>query len=91
MAMIKPDEGTSGQVSLRTNATQIINARRGRCGVKLTNVSDVDIFIGWNGSVTIQAGDLLLGVKGSWIFIPTESAIWGVCPSSAVVSYLEVL
>jgi len=87
---IKPDQGTTGQIALGTNALQIVNGRKGRSGVKITNLSNVDVYLGYNGSVTNQSGDLLIGTKGAWIYIETESPIWGV-GVGASVSWMELI
>lgn len=86
-----PDAGTTGQAQLTTRASQIVNARRNRAGVKITNLTDVDIYIGYNGTVTPGSGDLLIGIKGAWVFLPVECALWAVGADIASLSYLEVL
>lgn len=87
---IQPDSGTTQQVTLGNSAQQICNKRKGRCGIKITNLSAIDVYIGFNNNVTNQSGDLLIGVKGAWNFYETDSALWAYGPG-ATLSELELL
>lgn len=89
-ASIGGDSGSTGQVALGVNVPiQIFNPRR-RCSVKITNLSAVEIFIGFNSTVSQNSGDLLSGVRGAFIVIDTTSPIWGIANAAgASVSYLE--
>lgn len=84
------DSGSTGQVSLNINVPVQIFSPRHRCSVKITNLSAVEIFIGFNSTVSQNSGDLLSGVRGAFIVIDTTSPIWAIAVAAgARVSFLE--
>lgn len=89
MIAMQPDEGRTAQVTLGSNSVQIISPNKNRQGVLLTNLSNNDVYFGFNRTVTNQTGSLLVGSKGAWLFIETFSALWGV--GNGAVSVLELL
>lgn len=84
------DTISSGQVSVATTETQIVASRSGRKGVLITNLGTTDVYVGPTG-LTTATGSLILGTKGTALFIPTTAAIYGrVAAGTQSVSYLEV-
>lgn len=87
---LQGDSGATGQVTIGIQPAQIVNARKSRGGIMFVNLTANDIYIGFNGSVTITSGVLLLGGKGAWLFVETQSALWGVAAVAGALSYIEV-
>jgi hypothetical protein len=78
------------QVSVTNANTLIVASRSTRSGVLITNLGTTDVYIG-NTGVTTSTGTLLLGTKGTALFIPTTAAIYGIVASGTQsVCYLEV-
>jgi len=70
------------QVSVGNTATLILAARTGapgtgRLAATVTNIGTIDVYVG-GGGVTTGTGQLLPGVKGASLTIPTTAAIYGV-------------
>lgn len=85
--------GATGQVTLVANtASAIVAARTTRRGVKVTQVaSGNDVYVGVGASApTLATGDLLPGVKGAWIVIPTSEEVQAISAGTPTLSYLEV-
>lgn len=81
---------THAQITVADTETVIVASRTGRKGVIITNLGTTDVWLG-NTGVTTANGTLLLGTKGSAMFIPTTAAIYGIVGSGTqAVSYLEV-
>ena len=79
------------QVTITTSATVIVPANSSRRGVIITNTGTTDVYIGKDNALTTSIGDLLAGVKGAFVSIPTTSQVYGIVGSgSQVVSYMEV-
>ena len=88
--MASSDFGT-GQVSVAATATQIVAQNRGRHAVVITNLGTVAIYLGNSSAVTTSTGQLLPGVLGASISIPTAGPVWGISSGSAQsVSFLDV-
>jgi hypothetical protein len=64
-----------GQAQLNAVAVMIVPARR-RCGVRLTNLSGVELFWGPDKTVTSANGDMIVGQRGFSLYVETQSAIW---------------
>lgn len=80
----------TGQVTLN-GVTIIAPSRASRAGIKITNLSAIDIYIGSSNAVTVLSGDLLPAGRGQWIFLPTQSALWGIPASGTpVISFSEI-
>lgn len=79
----------TNQTVVSTSATLLIEARNGRRGVLITNLSTKDVWIG-NDTVTNSTGALLLGTRGTALFVPTQSAIYAIVDSAtATVGIME--
>lgn len=79
----------TGQATVASTATLVVAARLGRASVKITDLGTTDIFCGAAG-VTTATGDLLAGVKGGSITIPTSAAVYCVdATGTQAVSYME--
>lgn len=90
MSFAGEDRGTSGQVAIGTIPTQIFNPRR-RCSIKITQLGTVDVYVGFNSTVSTLSGDLLIGIKGAWLIVDSNTPLWAVAGSTgARVSYLEL-
>ncbi len=82
----------TNQVTVQsTSATLIVAKNTGRKAVVITNLGTVAVYIGPNASVTTSNGQLLPGVVGASLSIPSTSAVWGIAASSTqAVSFLDV-
>lgn len=85
---------TGQEVQITTVATLIVPPRA-RAGIKLTNLSGLEIFWGPNRSVTVSSagsgGDLIPAGRGQAIYVETCSAIWGIVASGVgSVSWAEI-
>lgn len=90
MSFTGEDHGTSGQVAIGLIPTQIFNPRR-RCSIKITQLSTVDVYVGFNSTVSILSGDLLIGIKGAWLILDSSTPLWAAASGvGARVSYLEL-
>ena len=82
---------TSGVVTVDTTATGVVvkaaNANRRR--ITVVNHGTVDVFIGFDTSLTAANGALLVGVKGASLSFFTTAQIRAICASSQVVGYDE--
>jgi hypothetical protein len=79
----------TNQVTIGTTATQVVPVRSGRSAVKITNLGTVDIFCGAAG-VTTTTGDLLAGVKGGALTIPSGAAVFCVVATGTqAISFME--
>lgn len=79
------------QVDVDITATQIVAGRIGRRTILIINHSSVDVYLGFDNTVTALTGLLLTGTKGTGINIPTETAVFGIAASGAPrVSYMEL-
>jgi hypothetical protein len=82
--------GQALQIGTGKPATLLVPARV-RSGIELTNLSTVDVWLGFDGSVTATSGHLLLGVKGTCKFIETQAPIYAVVQSGiGQVSWMEI-
>ena len=86
----------TNQVSVASSATLIVGQNTGRKAVVITNTSTTALYIssGTNAAAgpncTTSAGQLLPGVVGASISIPSTSAVWGISGgSSATVTFLD--
>jgi hypothetical protein len=86
------DSCQTGQTVLNANTAALIKVRNEcRRAIKITNLSAIDVYIGFSPSVNSLSGDLLLGTRGSFIVIPTTLDVYGIAASGApTVSYMEV-
>ena len=86
----------TGQTSVGSSATLIVGQNTGRKAVVITNLGTVAIYIssGTNATAgqncTVAAGQLLPGVVGASISIPSTSAVWGISSGGTQsVSFLD--
>lgn len=82
------------QIDVLDTATQIVPANPLRRGVSITNLGTNDVWLG-TASVTSSTGDLLIGVRGAAVYIPTTAAVYGIVDTESPaidqpVSYVEV-
>jgi hypothetical protein len=83
--------GSTGQTTIGTAATLIKVRNACRRAIKITNLGATDVFISFSLSVNPISGDLLLGVKGSFIVIPTTLDVYGiVATGSQLISWMEL-
>lgn len=82
--------GTTGQVTVGASATLVVAANAGRRGVLLTNFGTVDVYYGFNSSVTVGNGQLLVGAKGAAVGIPYSGIIYAICATSQVIGYADL-
>jgi len=89
---IGADSCVTGQVVLNANSAVLVKVRNScRRAIKVTNLSAIDVYIGFSPSVNSLSGDLLLGTKGSFIVIPTTLDVYAIAASGTpTVSYMEV-
>ncbi len=87
---IAPQNYHTTQVQIGTTPTLIAAARAQRSAIKITNLGVIDVYLGNGKNLLTTNGDLLLGTKGSFQIIPTQSAIWGIAASATTVSVAEV-
>jgi hypothetical protein len=85
----------TGQITVTSNATQILPANQDRLDLTLTKLGAENVFLGCNSSVTTSSGFLFAGTCGSRISIGTavgaSGALFGITVgASVVVSYLEL-
>lgn len=71
---------TAQEVQITTVPTLIAPARA-RAGIKLTNLSGLEIFWGPDRTVTTSSGDFIPAGRGQAIYVETCSAIWGIVAS----------
>lgn len=87
--------GTGGfdtsAVTVQSNAATLIAARRrGRNAITITNRGTIAIDLGHDSSVTVGSGQILPGVLGASVTIPTQAEVWGIAASSTqAVSVVE--
>jgi hypothetical protein len=86
----------TGQVSVQSTATLIVAQNTGRKAVVITNLGTVAIYISYGSNtaagpnVTTALGQILPGVVGASLSIPSTSAIWGISSGAAQsVSFLD--
>jgi hypothetical protein len=79
----------TGQVSVGTTATLIAAARTGRQRITVSVGSAVSCAYGATG-VTLTTGYVLQAVAGANDTSDTSAALYGVCASTATVSYKEL-
>jgi hypothetical protein len=86
----------TGQVSVGSGPTLIVAQNTGRKAVVITNLGTVAIYISYGSNsaagpnVSVGAGQLLPGVVGASLSIPSTSAIWGISSGAAQsVSFLD--
>jgi len=84
--------GQTGQVNVTEQPTLIKVRNDCRRAIKVTNLGATDVWIGFSPSVSPISGDLLLGVKGSFIVMPVTLDVYAGCAtgSSQMVSFLEI-
>lgn len=84
--------GVTGQITVTGNATLVRVRNQCRRGIKITNLGTVDVWISFSPSVSPLTGDLLAGVKGAFVVIPTLLDVYAICVagSSQQVSFMEV-
>lgn len=93
-----PTDFATNQVQLNSKqAALIVTQRDDRAGIKLTNLSTIDIWIltdpqKYQSGASLQlSGDLLPAGRGQWIWVPVKAAVWGVSQSGTpLISYLEI-
>lgn len=86
------DNLTTSQVTVDASGTTLLVApRKSRAGVIITNLGTVDVFIGPASGVTTANGDLLAGIKGSFVTVPYNGALYGVVAvGTQAVSVMEI-
>lgn len=84
--------GNTAQVTVdSTGTTEIVGSNPTRQAVIITNLGTIDVYIGYASGVTTSTGDLLVGVKGAFVTIPTTAELFGVVSSSSqAVSVMEI-
>jgi hypothetical protein len=89
---IGADSCGTGQTILNANTATLVKVRNScRRAIKVTNLSAIDIYIGFSPSVDVNSGDLLLGTRGSFIVIPTTLDVYAIAATGTpTVSYMEV-
>ena len=81
----------TNQVTVTGTATEIVAENDGRLSVLITNLGTTAVYIGSNANVTTSTGQLLPGVVGASISIPTKSPVYGITSGgSQPVSFLDV-
>jgi hypothetical protein len=81
----------TGQISVLATATLIVAQNTGRHAVLITNTTTTAIYLGIDATVTTPTGQLLPGVVGASISIPSKSAVYGISSgSAATVTFLDV-
>lgn len=79
----------TGQVSIGTASTLIVNTNNSRLKITIINTSTANIFLGTSG-VAITNGQLLAGIIGYPVTIRATGPIFGVIASSNQnITYLE--
>lgn len=91
-----PSDFQTNQFQLMTARPVCIAVQRDeRAGIKITNLSYIDVYIlsdpsKFQGNLT-TVGDLLPGIRGSWMWVPCKAAIWAIAASGTpTISILEV-
>ena len=93
--------GNTNQVNVLSTPTLIVSQNTGRKAVVITNLGTTAIYIGFgsnissatgpNGILTTTNGQILPGVVGASISVPSTSAIWGISSGSTqAVSFMDV-
>lgn len=83
--------GGTGQVTVQNVATLVKASDKNSLGVMLTNLGTVDVFVGFTNGVTTGNGQLLPGLKGASLVVPTTLDIWAiVAAGTQAVSFLEL-
>lgn len=78
----------TGQVSVMTTPTQILEQNDGRLGVVITNTGTVTVFVGELQNASITKGHALLA--GNSISLVSACALYGVVAAGTVtVTYLQ--
>lgn len=86
----EPKFGT-GQVTVGTSPVQLVGPRPTRTSIRVTNLSQLDVYLGNSPSVTSTTGDLLCGGRGQWVSYDTASTVFAVVSvGSAVIAWSEV-
>lgn len=81
---------TGQALQITTSPTLIVPART-RSGIELTNLSTVDIYFGFDSTVTPTTGHLLLGTRGTCKYIPTQAPVWAIASAGlGQLSWLEI-
>lgn len=81
----------TGQITLSTLPQQIVGFRKDRKGIKITNLSTSQVWIGCGAGISITNGDLLAAGVGNWNSYDTRSPIFGiVAVGTANISFSEV-
>ena len=81
----------TNQVSVANTETLIVAANPTRRAVIITNLGTTAVYLGNSTGVTTGNGDLLPGIVGASVTIPTTAAIYGIAATgSQSVSFLEI-
>ena len=80
----------TGQISITTAATKIIEARSNRRSLLIVQHGTNAVYIGKNADVSTTTGVLLTGTAGTGIAIPTTGEVWAIAGATQTVSYIEI-
>lgn len=79
------------QVTVGPTATLIVAINFSRHAILITNLGTTDIWIGDSPAVTPSTGQLLLGLKGAAISIPTNGPVYGITAGgNQAVSFTDI-
>ena len=78
----------TGQVSVTTSATKIVDAREGRNIIVLSSKSAVAFHVGASG-VTSSNGLYVAAVAGASVTLDTADAVYAVGAANLTISYIE--
>lgn len=80
----------TGQTTVTTTPQQISFVARNRSGIKLTNLSNTEVWYGESSSVSPTTGDLLAAGRSQWVSVPGCSILWVVTASgTATIAWAE--
>lgn len=84
--------GSTKQVTVdNSGTTVVVAARADRIAVMITNLGTTDVYLGFATGLTTGTGDLLPGIKGASVTIPTTAEVFGVvAAASQAVSVMEI-
>ena len=81
----------TGQVNVDNVPVLLIDPQQQCCCVKITNLTTVDIYIGFGNSIGTNTGDLLVGQVGAFLVIETDQQIWAIgSAAGGKISFIEL-
>ena len=81
---------TTTTVTVAATATLIVAARKGRVAVTITNRGTTACDLDSQATVTVGGNQILAGVAGASVTIPTQDAVYGIAATGTqAVSVLE--